>query len=79
MWRTKIIVRSSTPEEVLRALPADFDGHVTYQEQDEQDKRIGCKVCIVHHSKGLDPYMVYENLGIKLHGCLLLPLFLFEK
>ena len=79
MWRTKIIVRSSTLEEVLRALPADFEGHVTYQEQDEQDKRIGCKVCIVHHSRPVNPKQVYENLGIELHGSLLLPLFLFAK
>ena len=80
MWRTKIVVRSSTTqEEVLRALPEGFEGHTTFEEQDERDKRVGSQVCIVHHWKSLDPKQVYENLGIELHGCLLLPLFLFAK
>lgn len=80
MWRQKIVIRSSTTqEEVLRALPECFDGHITFQEPDERDKRDGCQVCMIHHSKGLDPKQVYENLGIELHGCLLLPLFLFTK
>lgn len=80
MWRQKIVVRSSTTEaDVLRALPEGFDGHITFEEPDERDKRVGCQVYIIHHSKGLDTKQVYENLGIELHGCLLLPLFLFAK
>lgn len=80
MWRTKIVVRSSTTqEEVLSALPAGFEGHTTFEEQDERDKHVGCQVCMIHHSKCLDPKQVYENLGIELHGSLLLPLFLFTK
>lgn len=80
MWRTKIVVFSSTTqEEVLSALPEEFEGHTTFEEQDDRDKRVGCKVCMIHHSKSLDTKQVYENLGIELHGSLLLPLFLFAK
>jgi hypothetical protein len=80
MWRTKIIVYpSTTQEEVMRALPVGFKGHVTIEEQDEKDKRYGCQVCMIHHSNCLNPKKVYENLGIELHGSLLLPLFIFEK
>lgn len=80
MWRTKIVVRSSTTqEEVLRALPEKFEGHVAFNEQDERDERIGCQVCMIHHSTCVKPKQVYENLGIELHSCLLLPLFLFVK
>lgn len=80
MWRTKIVVRSSTTEaEVLRALPASFDGRVTLEEQDERDKRVGCQVCIIHHSCCIDSDKVYENLGIELGGAIRLPLFLLEN
>jgi len=60
-------------EEVLRALPPDFVGHVTMEEQKD------CQVCIIHHTKPVNPKEIYENLGIVLHGSLLLPLFLFVK
>jgi hypothetical protein len=58
-------------EEVLRVLPPDFGGHVTMEEKD-------CQVFIIHHTKPVNPKQIYENLGIVLHGSLLLPLFLFK-
>ena len=71
MFRTKIIVHSSTtPEEVLRALPSDFEGHVTF------DVRVKSQVCIIHHNKCIKPKQIYENLGIELHGYI--PRFLFK-
>ena len=73
MWRTKIIVLpATTPEEVLHALPSDFEGHVTF------DVRQGSQVCMIHHSKCVDPKKVYKNLGIELCGSMLLPRFLFK-
>ncbi len=71
MWRTKIFTRSTTMEEMLCALPPDFSGHVTMEEED-------CQVYIIHHKKPVNPKEIYENLGIVLHGSLLLPLFLFK-
>jgi hypothetical protein len=80
MWRTKIVVPpSTTQDEVQTALPSGLKGYITLEEQNERDKRYGCQVYMVHHSNCLNPKMVYENLGIELHGSLLLPLFLFTK
>jgi hypothetical protein len=73
MWRTKIIVLpNTTPEEVLRALPSNFEGHVTF------DVREGSQVCMIHHHKCVDLEKVYNNLGIELCGTMLLPRFLFK-
>ena len=49
---------STTPEEVLGALPADFDGHVTF------DVRERFQVCIIHHWKWISTEMIYNNLGL---------------
>jgi hypothetical protein len=74
MWRTKIVVLpTTTPEEVLRALPKDFEGHVTF------DVREGSQLCMIHHWKSINPDKVYENLGIELCGAIRLPRFLFVK
>jgi len=83
MCRTKIIVRSSTTEEeVIRACPKDFVGHVTFCVRDERDVRLGCKECIIHHDMTrhyvcVIPEEVYANLGIEIGGAIRLPLFLF--
>ena len=74
MWRTQIVVfPTTTPEEVLLALPSDFEGHVTF------DVRKRSQVCMIHHYKCLDPEKVYNNLGIELCESILLPRFLFKK
>ena len=71
MLRTKIIVHSSTtPEEVLCALPSDFEGHVTFDVGDR------IQVCMIHHKKYIKPKQIYENLGIELHGYI--PRFLYR-
>ena len=71
MLRTKIIVHSSTtPEEVLCALPSDFEGHVTF------DVGLKSQVCMIHHKKCIKPKEIYENLGIELHGYI--PRFLYR-
>jgi len=60
MLRTKIIVHSSTtPEEVMDALPSDFEGHVTF------DVREKSQVCMIHHKKYIKAKEIYENLGIE--------------
>ena len=74
MWRTRIFTYPTTTEtQLLEALPDDFYGHVTF----DVDRNV--QVCVIHHTTCIDPETVYDNLGIKLHDCLLLPLFLFEK
>lgn len=73
MWRTKIVVLpTTTPEEVLRALPSDFEGHVTFDVSEVS------QVCMIHHCKCVDPEKVYNNLGIELCETMLLPRFLFK-
>ena len=74
MWRTQIVVLSTTtPEEVIRALPSDFDGHVTF------DARENSQLCMIHHYTCVDPKKVYNNLGIELCSSMLLPRFLLKK
>jgi hypothetical protein len=75
MWRTKIIIRTSTTtEDVLRALPEGFQGGVTIVE-----KRENCQVCIIHHSTCIDPEDIYKNLKIPLCSAIMLPRFMFER
>jgi len=58
MLRTKIIVHpTTTPEEVLDALPTDFEGHVTF------DVRERIQICIIHHWKWINAEMIYTGLN----------------
>ena len=50
---------STTPEEILAALPADFEGHVTF------DVRERFQVCIIHHWKYISREMIYK-VGVTL-------------
>ena len=59
MWRTKIVVHSSTtPEEILAALPTDFEGHVTF------DVRERIQVCIIYHWKYISRETIYNKVGV---------------
>jgi hypothetical protein len=71
--RTKIIIQSTTAEQVLRALPNNFQGYVTV----EADKRLDVNICWIYHTSPIDTKLIYHKLGIKLHHTHLLPQFLF--
>jgi hypothetical protein len=55
-----VVHSSTTPEEILAALPADFEGHVTF------DVRESFQVCIIHHWKYISREMIYNKVGVTL-------------